>query len=747
MKKKELEELLEEILKSRDIFKVFLGLKWPPSEVLEGIMRLQHPDAKGVISAVARKHKVGRDYLLQQIDRILRQLKEIKENNPYSILGVAPDASQSQIKDAWKEKVRQWHPDKNRDRLEEAQRKTRRYNEAYELLRDPKRRLTYDRAHLPLIILLQGLEMSKFFSNEDDKASKERVSPSSTDTPTERRRGGFLKKILKLAIVLLCLASIGAWAGHYGVNILLKREQGSESRIAAEDDLSITPPVATKRNLATPSLPVEDRGLPEELKKVLKPHSPGSHRKEAVAKVSYHKDEKMSQKTERPLIAVAPFVEKKGEAEKDLKQPEERSNKSVSQKLLVKASTVSKPLKEKAGVGGSKESKVKKEKKKESKDESKKSKASKATKRTKKGINNKRKKKTRVVVKKTSKPVVSKVKRNSHTGESEEKVDESLLAIVLRELRGTEEEEKKDKAEALPVASHTLSSSSKPVKKEKERPKSHIPKEKPKIAKDEVKEASPEKKGEGKERPTKVASTSTKKPLVASTSSEKLTASKTGVEKKDSKEGKVSERKGEEEKRATQKRKAEKVEKKPLIEKAEDTGRDEAKKEIPQQDGSFSAKGVVPEPLTKKVVYSKPDTNALDAKNSKERSFANAQQKLGMALAWDLVERFVDSYRSGDIDTLVSIFSSDAVDNGNKFRDLIPQYRYQFKTFDVQYYKVTDPKIVPLQENQYLVKGRYKMALGIKGGAVVQHLKGPISWKICSTPKGLKICELTSSVE
>ena len=52
--------------------------------------------------------------------------------NPYNILGVSQDASEDEIKKAFKEQARKWHPDVNKD--EGAEEKFKEVNEAYQTL-------------------------------------------------------------------------------------------------------------------------------------------------------------------------------------------------------------------------------------------------------------------------------------------------------------------------------------------------------------------------------------------------------------------------------------------------------------------------------------------------------------------------------------------------------------------------------------------------------------------------------------
>ena len=54
--------------------------------------------------------------------------------NPYEILGVSQDASEDDIKKAFKEQARKWHPDLNKDNEKEAEEKFKEVNEAFQTL-------------------------------------------------------------------------------------------------------------------------------------------------------------------------------------------------------------------------------------------------------------------------------------------------------------------------------------------------------------------------------------------------------------------------------------------------------------------------------------------------------------------------------------------------------------------------------------------------------------------------------------
>jgi len=62
--------------------------------------------------------------------------------NPYEILGVSPNASNEEIKSAYRKLVKQHHPDVTEG--ENSESKIRLINEAYDILSDPLRRQVYD---------------------------------------------------------------------------------------------------------------------------------------------------------------------------------------------------------------------------------------------------------------------------------------------------------------------------------------------------------------------------------------------------------------------------------------------------------------------------------------------------------------------------------------------------------------------------------------------------------------------------
>ncbi|OLQ04002.1 DnaJ-like subfamily C member 7 [Symbiodinium microadriaticum] len=76
--------------------------------------------------------------------RALRWAARPPQKNYYAVLGVSFNATQADIKKAYRRLALKWHPDKNVDRTEEASQKFKALQEAFEVLSDPVRRQEVD---------------------------------------------------------------------------------------------------------------------------------------------------------------------------------------------------------------------------------------------------------------------------------------------------------------------------------------------------------------------------------------------------------------------------------------------------------------------------------------------------------------------------------------------------------------------------------------------------------------------------
>ena len=62
----------------------------------------------------------------------------------YDVLGVPENASEEEIKKAFRKQAIRWHPDKNPDNAEEAEERFQEINNAYEIVSDKRKRAYYD---------------------------------------------------------------------------------------------------------------------------------------------------------------------------------------------------------------------------------------------------------------------------------------------------------------------------------------------------------------------------------------------------------------------------------------------------------------------------------------------------------------------------------------------------------------------------------------------------------------------------
>ena len=82
--------------------------------------------------------------------------------NYYELLEIDPKAGAQEIKQAYLNQVKRWHPDKNPGRTLEAEEKTKILNQAYHVLGDAVRRKNYDR----MLRFTRGKNYSEFINDE-----------------------------------------------------------------------------------------------------------------------------------------------------------------------------------------------------------------------------------------------------------------------------------------------------------------------------------------------------------------------------------------------------------------------------------------------------------------------------------------------------------------------------------------------------------------------------------------------------
>jgi uncharacterized membrane protein YkvA (DUF1232 family) len=92
----------------------------------------------------------------------------------YDVLGINPKATAEEIKQAYRRKLKEWHPDKNADRIAEAGEKTKMLNYAYHVLGHPERRKQYDR----MLRYTQGKDFDKILNATEFWDKVEKASPA-----------------------------------------------------------------------------------------------------------------------------------------------------------------------------------------------------------------------------------------------------------------------------------------------------------------------------------------------------------------------------------------------------------------------------------------------------------------------------------------------------------------------------------------------------------------------------------------
>ena len=92
----------------------------------------------------------------------------------YELLGIKSKAGPEEIRQAYLNLLKEWHPDKNPDRIEEAEETTKILNQAYHILGDPERRKHYDR----MLHFAKGKDFEKNISDGTFWVKLEKASPA-----------------------------------------------------------------------------------------------------------------------------------------------------------------------------------------------------------------------------------------------------------------------------------------------------------------------------------------------------------------------------------------------------------------------------------------------------------------------------------------------------------------------------------------------------------------------------------------
>lgn len=123
----------------------------------------------------------------------------------YEILGVKRNASDDEIKKAYRKKTLRWHPDKNTDNRETAEQMFKRITEAYEVLKDQKKREIYNEGGLEKLKenapvseqKMQDILKNIFGYNAEDEESVPDLQVHEEFTLEELFRGKKCEKVIE----------------------------------------------------------------------------------------------------------------------------------------------------------------------------------------------------------------------------------------------------------------------------------------------------------------------------------------------------------------------------------------------------------------------------------------------------------------------------------------------------------------------------------------------------------------------
>ena len=94
--------------------------------------------------------------------------------NYYKLLGIDAKADRQAVKQAYLAKIKEWHPDKNPARAEEAEEKTKALNQAYRILGDPEQRKHYDR----MLRYTEGKGFNEYINDEAIRDKLDKAYPA-----------------------------------------------------------------------------------------------------------------------------------------------------------------------------------------------------------------------------------------------------------------------------------------------------------------------------------------------------------------------------------------------------------------------------------------------------------------------------------------------------------------------------------------------------------------------------------------
>jgi len=157
MDRKALKKILENVVSGKDIVSLFLNAGQPPSLIYWALKSFYENPDMGLAQKVVGRFKASPQYLFDRVSDVVERVDRFRETNPYAILNLTYHANAAEIQEHWKQRLKEWHPDKHGDR-DASLVMTQRINDAYMTLKTPDARKDYERQYAPFLAIVKDIE-------------------------------------------------------------------------------------------------------------------------------------------------------------------------------------------------------------------------------------------------------------------------------------------------------------------------------------------------------------------------------------------------------------------------------------------------------------------------------------------------------------------------------------------------------------------------------------------------------------
>ncbi len=128
----------------------------------------------------------------------------MRVKNYYAVLGLTSEASQEEIKAAYRKLVRQHHPDRNRGNEE----RFKLIQEAYETLCDEKKRDNFDAQLAYETYISDPIELAKFLKDQKNKPKRYKAPVAEEEEPQKKMAFNSTSAIIGLIILAVAAANV-----------------------------------------------------------------------------------------------------------------------------------------------------------------------------------------------------------------------------------------------------------------------------------------------------------------------------------------------------------------------------------------------------------------------------------------------------------------------------------------------------------------------------------------------------------